>query len=126
MIPADWTPHRRPEDRELLGWIRPDGELWVAVSLLGHDASEPIEWLDAEQVLESTGLSWLAGIWMLEREGDAPLRVKIVEVTPERVVVKTDDFGAIDAPVEQYALAWPSPRRLRPARPGDPVAAPWG
>lgn len=126
VIPADWTPHRRPEDRELLGWIRPDGDLWVPVSLLGHDASEPMEWLDAEDVLESTGLSWLADIWMLEREDAAPLRVKIVEVTPERVLVKTDDFGAIDAPVAQYELAWPAPRALRPARPSDPLGSPWG
>jgi hypothetical protein len=36
------------------------------------------------------------------------------------VVVQTDDFGAVDAPVERYELPWPAPARLRPMRPGDP------
>jgi len=126
VIPADWTPHRRPEDGELLGWIRPDGELWVPVTLLGHDASGPIEWLEAEEVLEAKGLSWLADIWMLERHGADPLRVRMVEVTPQRVVVKTDDFGAIDAPVQEYELPWPAPATLRPPRSSDPLVTPWG
>lgn len=121
MIPADWTSHRR-DDGELLGWIRPEGEGWVAVDLFGHDVSAPLDWLDAEAALEDRGLSWLADIWMLEREStDAePLRVRIVEVTPERVVVQTDDYGAIDAPVERFELPWPAPARLRPRRGDDP------
>jgi hypothetical protein len=59
---------------------------------------------------------------MLEPETtDAdPLRVRIVEVTPERVVVQTDDYGAIDAPVERFELPWPAPVRLRPRRADDP------
>lgn len=119
MIPADWTPHRRPEDRELVGWIRPEGDAWVAVSLLGHEVSGAVEWLDAEGALEETGLAWMAGVWMLEGVAERPLRVKLVEVTPERVVVQTDDFGAIDVPVERIELAWPAPDALRPARPDD-------
>lgn len=119
MIPADWTPHRRPDDRELVGWIRPAGGAWVAVSLLGRDVSEAGEWLDAEAVLEQTGLAWMAGIWMLEGVADRPLRVKLVEVTPERVVVQTDDFGAIDVSVERFELPWPPPRTLRPRDDGD-------
>ena len=101
MIPPDWTPHRR-EDGELLGWIRPEGEDWVAVDVLGRPASGPMDWLQAEEALDARGLSWLAEIWMLERDGSDPLRVKLVEVTPGRigepgrVVVQTDDFGAID------------------------------
>ena len=126
MLPADWTPHRRPDDRELVGWIRPEGDLWVPVSLLGHDVTEPAEWLDAEEALESLGLSWLAEVWMLERPDAAPLRVKLVEVTPERVVVKTDDFGAIDAPVEHIRLPWPAPARLRPPGRDDDLGSPWG
>ena len=126
MNPAEWTPHRRPEDGELLGWIRPDGDLWVPVTLLGHDASAPLEWLEAEEVLEAAGLSWLADIWMLERDGADPLRVRVVEVTTERVVVQTDDFGAIDAPVQRYELEWPAPAALRPPRPADPLVSPWG
>ncbi len=131
MIPADWTPHRR-DDGELLGWIRPEGEDWVAIDLLGHAASPAGEWLDAEHALESRGLSWLADIWMLERDAGDPLQVKLVEVTPGRtgeagrVIVQTDDFGAIDVPVEQYQLPWPSPHALRPRRRGETGASPFG
>jgi hypothetical protein len=131
MIPADWTPHRR-DDGELIGWIRPEAEHWVAVDLLGRAVSGAIEWLDAEEVLESGGLSWLAEIWMLDRGAGEPLRVKIVEVTPGRVgeaghvVVQTDDFGAIDVPVESFELPWPAPNTLRRRRPGEPTASPWG
>jgi hypothetical protein len=115
VIPADWTPHRRPEDRELLGWIRPEAERWVAVSLLGREVTGPVEWLDAEAALEEIGLAWLAGIWMLDGVADAPVRVRLVEVTPEHVVVQTDDFGAIDVPVERFELPWPAPDALRPS-----------
>ncbi|GAA3210659.1 hypothetical protein ACFP63_02830 [Oerskovia jenensis] len=120
MLPADWIPHRRPDDREHVGWIRPEGDGWVAVSLLGHDVTEQVDWLDAEEALDSTGLSWLADVWMLEDEEHDPLRVRLVEVTPERVVVQTDDFGAIDAHVVRYELPWPAPARLRRRRAEDP------
>lgn len=126
MLPDDWTPHRR-DDGELLGWIRPDGEDWVAIDVLGRTASAPVDWLDAEAALEQVGLAWLTDIWMLEGEASEPLRVRFVEVTPSegaaagRVVVKVDDFGDMQRPpAERFALPWPAPARLRPVRPGDP------
>ena len=115
-----------------MGWIRPAGGSWVAVDLLGREASAPVEWLDAEEALESRGLSWLAEIWMLERDDGAPLRVRLVEVTPGgvgergRVVVQTDDFGAIDVPVTRFELPWPAPAGLRLRRPGDAEGSPFG
>ncbi|GAA3638836.1 hypothetical protein GCM10022200_22740 [Microbacterium awajiense] len=130
MTTTDWTPHRR-EDGELLGWIRPDGEDWVAVDLLGRAASDAGDWLDAEEALEASGLAWLAEPWMLELDGADAVRVKIAEVVPPgeqapgRVVVHTDDFGAIDAPVTRYELPWPAPGALRPKRPGEVGAAPF-
>ena len=120
MIPADWTAHRRPDDREVVGWIRPEGDLWVGVDILGREVGDPGEWLDMEEALEAVGLRMLADVWMLEGVDAAPLRVRIVEVTPDRVVVKTDDFGAIDAPSTSYELPWPTPAELRPQREGDP------
>lgn len=131
MIPADWTPHRR-EDGELVGWIRPQGDDWVAHDLLGREASAAVDWLAAEAALEERGLAWLAAIWMLESPDAAPLRVRISEVTPGgagepgRVVVHTDDFGAIDVPVDRFELTWPVPAALRPFRPGDDAESPWG
>ncbi|MFF7294014.1 hypothetical protein ACFY9N_15915 [Microbacterium sp. NPDC008134] len=122
----DWTPHRR-DDGELLGWIHPAGDDWVAVDVLGRPASAPTEWLDAEAALDERGIAWLADPWMLEGEADRPLRVRIVEVTPDReaapgrIVVKIDDFGDVTRPAtEPYVLPWPIPSRLRPPRADDP------
>lgn len=125
-VPDDWIPHRRPDDRELLGWLRPDGDAWVAVSILGWAVSEAGDWFAAEEALESVGLSFLADVWMLEREGADPLRVRVVEVSPARVVVQTDDYGAIDMPVTRIELPWPAPAELRLRHPGDSLLGPWG
>lgn len=121
--PETWIEHRR-EDGELLGWLRPEGEDWVPVSLLGREVSQAADWLTAEATLEDLGLSWLAEIWTLERPGEEPLRVRIADVRPGRVVVQTDDFGAVDIPVERITLPWPAPPALRPRRPEDPVHFP--
>ncbi|WP_040167209.1 hypothetical protein [Microbacterium gorillae] len=124
MVPTDWTPHRR-EDGEVLGWIRPEGEDWVPVDLFGRELTAPGEWLDAESVLEEHGIGWLADRWVLERGDLPPLAVRVVEVTTERIVVKTDDFGAIDVPAEAIVLEWPVPDRLRPQSAEDRPVAPW-
>jgi muramoyltetrapeptide carboxypeptidase LdcA involved in peptidoglycan recycling len=122
MLPPDWIEHRRPGDREPIGWIRPDGEQWVTVSLLGHDLTGPVEWTDGEEALDRTGLAWLSGTWVLDRPDAVAVPVRIVDVTPAGVVVQTDDLGAIDAPVERWSLPWPAPAELRPRRDGDPHA----
>ncbi|GGM60268.1 hypothetical protein [Microbacterium saperdae] len=126
MTRPDWTPHRR-DDGELLGWIRPEGEHWAAVDVLGRPASAATEWLDAEAALEAHGIAWLADPWMLEGEAERPLRVRILEVTPDeegvpgRIVVKIDDFGDMNRPATaQFVVEWPIPARLRPPRAGDP------
>lgn len=124
----DWTPHRR-DDGELLGWIHPAGDDWVAVDVLGRPASAPTEWLDAEAALEEHGIAWLADPWMLEGQSgdDRPLRVRILEVTPDeedvpgRIVVKIDDFGDMNRPATaQFIVEWPIPDRLRTPRADDP------
>lgn len=145
MTSADGTPHRR-DDGELLGWIRPDGDRWTPIDLLGRPVSPPVEWLEAEAALEGAGLSYLAEPWMpedpdagdddLNGHGDAraddgadddddsgrgtAVRVRFVEVTPDRIVVKAEDFGAVGSPTRRWVLPWPVPARLRPWRPGDP------
>ena len=122
----DWTPHRR-DDGELLGWIHPVGVDWAAVDILGRHVTGSVEWLDAEAALENHGLAWLADPWMLEGEADRPLRVRMVEVTPDhdgiagRIVVKIDDYGDVSRPAsEPIVLPWPVQPRLRPPQPGDP------
>jgi hypothetical protein len=125
MLPADWIPHRRADDREHVGWIRPEGDEWVAVNLLGRELTGPVDWLAAEEALDDASLAWFADVWMLEQDGSEPLRVRLVEVTPDGVVVQTDDFGAIDVPVERFSLSWPPPATLRPRGPADPDGRVW-
>ncbi len=119
VIPPDWTPHRR-DDGELVGWIRPAGDDWAAIDLLGRAASGPVDWLEAEAALEERGIGYLAQPWMLEGEADEPIRVRMVEVTPDRIVVKAEDFGDINAVVPRFELPWPLTERLREPRDGDP------
>lgn len=129
-IGDDWIPHRRASDRELVGWIRPAGDAWQAVTLFARPATDPVEWDVAEDALEHASLSWMAEPWILERDGRA-IRVRIVEFRPDepggspgRVVVKTDDFGAIDVPYELIDLPWPPPPELRELTEDD-AAQPW-
>lgn len=110
---ADWIEHRR-RDGERLGWIRPEGDLFVPVTLLGHDLAGPMDWLAAEEALEDLGLRWLAEPWVLRREDGVVRRVRLTEVTPTRVVVKEDDFGAIDGQPVTYTLPFPAPAALQP------------
>lgn len=119
VVPDDWTPHRR-DDGERLGWIRPDGDAWTAIDVLGRVVAASVEWLDAEEALEQRGLAFLAEPWMLERGDEKPVRVRLVEVTPARIVVKVDDYGDMSRPHEGVVLPWPLPPQLRPPRPGDP------
>lgn len=118
-VPADWTPHRR-DDGELVGWIRPEGDDWVAIDVLGREVVASADWLEAEAALEEQGLAFLADPWMLERTGEPPLRVRMVEVTPERIVVKAEDYGDVSHASERIVLPWPLPDRLRMPRDGDP------
>jgi hypothetical protein len=49
---------------------------------------------DADQILESIGLSHLAERWMLTIGGrDAPITVQIVDPTPAKITVKNVDYG---------------------------------
>jgi hypothetical protein len=114
MLSEDWIEHVRPGDRERLGWIRPEGDAFVALDVLGREVTGPVEWLDAEEALEERGLHWLADLWQLDLPDGSRARVRIVEVTPERVVVQTDDFGSVDVEVVRHVLAFPAPDTLRP------------
>ena len=114
MPPETWIEHRRPGDRERLGWIRPDGDDFVAHDALGREATGPVDWLTAEEALEERGLHWLADLYQLDLPDGTRERVRIVEVTPERVVVKVDDFGAVDVVTASYVLPFPAPDTLRP------------
>ena len=114
--PETWIEHRRPGDRERLGWIRPDGDGFVAHDALGREATGTVDWLTAEEALEERGLHWLADLYQLDLPDGTRERVRLVEVTPERVVVKVDDFGAVDVVTRQLCAAVPCPGHAAPVR----------
>jgi hypothetical protein len=120
--PSDWIEHRRG-DRELLGWMRQDGDGFVAVDLLGRVVTEAVDWLTAEETLESAGIGYLAEPFELLLDESDPadghwLRVRIVEVSTERVLVKKEDWGDVSATAVYYSTPFPVAHRLRPFR-GD-------
>ncbi|MEL4318903.1 hypothetical protein WJX64_07810 [Leifsonia sp. YIM 134122] len=126
--PSHWIEHRRG-DRELLGWMRPDGDGFVVIDLLGRVVTGAVDWLTAEETLESTGLGYLADPFELlldddDDSGDGAsddahwLRVRIVEVSTERVLVKKEDWGDVTATAVYYSAPFPVADRLRPLQ-GD-------
>lgn len=114
MVPTGWFEHRRPGDREVLGYLRPSGDGFVAVDRLGRDVTGVVDWVEAEEALEVHGLGWLADLWQLTQADGTRLRVRLVEVGPDRVVVAADDFGAVDAQVQSFVLPFPAPAALQP------------
>lgn len=133
--PGDsWIEHRRG-DGELVGWMRPVGEGFVPVDLLGRDRSGAVDWLEAEEMLDELGIGYLADAYLLRwaattvtdgadstdgEDGDeagaatGDVRVRITEVSTARIVVKRDDFGDVSASLQEFTLPWPMPRSLRP------------
>ncbi|MBO3096424.1 hypothetical protein [Cellulomonas dongxiuzhuiae] len=110
-----WVEHRRSGDRELLGWVRPSGEGFVAVDRLGRDLTGPLDWTDAEDALEAHGLHWLAELWQLTHDDGTVVRVRLVEVSPTRVVVKQDDLNAVsEEAAPTWTLPFPAPPALAP------------
>lgn len=113
-----WIEHRRG-DGELVGWMRPEGDGFVPVDLLGRERAGALDWFAAEELLDELGIGYLADAYVLEREGRAPVRVRLLEVSTDGIRAKRDDFGAIDVPLESYELGWPMPVELRPLAPGE-------
>lgn len=112
----DWIEHRRTDDRELLGWIRPEGEAWVAVDRLGRDATARVDWPEAEEALDARGLHWLADLWQLTLDDGSVRRVRFAEVSPNRVVVVEDHFGAAVPGAATFNAAVPGACGAAPVR----------
>jgi hypothetical protein len=109
----DWIEHRRG-DGERVGWMRPEGDGFVPVDLLGRDLGGAVDWLTAEEALDRVGIGYLAELYELRLDDGSWLRVRLAEVSPTRIVAKQDDFGAVGAPQLFYTLAFPMPDTLRP------------
>ena len=113
----DWIEHRRGRDGELLGWMRPSGDGFVAIDLLGRERTGVVDWIDAEETLDDLGIGYLADPYELQLDDGDWLRVRLVEVSAESVRLKEDDGGAVGGPLPSfYTLPLPVPDTLRPLR----------
>lgn len=91
---SQWIEHRRTDDNELLGFLVPDGEGFVPVTVFGSELAASAAREEAEAELNRRGLSYLAERWTLQLEDQAPIQVEIVEASPQEVVVQNVDFGS--------------------------------
>ncbi|MEO8528395.1 MAG: hypothetical protein ABI435_04895, partial [Pseudolysinimonas sp.] len=97
MPPTDWIEHRRG-DGERVGWMFAEGDGFHVVDLLGRRiTTEPIDWLDAETMLDDLGIGYLADKYLLTTEAGVERSVRIGEVSTSGVVVVADDWGRASA-----------------------------
>lgn len=104
----DWIEHRRAGDRERLGWMQPVNDGFVAIDLLGRARTDVVDWLEAEELLDELGLRYLAEPYEFLLSQGHWLRVRIADVSPERVRVKKDDWGDMTAPQVYYTVPFPA------------------
>jgi hypothetical protein len=101
-IPAHWQPRHRPDDDELVGYLVPDGDLVVPVTIFGVPLAAASDQDGAEAVLDAEGLACLADQWLLAAPDAAPgdltgaIAVAVAEISPDRLVLRVVDFGSTD------------------------------
>ena len=125
MLPETWIPHRR-EDGELIGWI----DMTVAepnlvpIDRLGR-AMDPVEdWFEAEEMLDSLGLRFLAERYSYRGGGGNPddddeaahaVTVRISQVYDDRIVLTTALTDAVEDVGREIVVPFPAPDGLREA-----------
>jgi hypothetical protein len=111
----DWIEHRRSNDGERVGWMKPVSEGFVAIDLLGRRRTGVVDWMLAEETLEELGLGYLADAHELRLDDGSWLRVRIAEVSSIAIRVKKDDWGDMNATQIYYTLSFPvTEDQLRP------------
>ena len=118
MIPATWVAHVRDDDGELLGYLDTGDEGMLARTVFGFLLGVAGDEAAARSTLDSIGLSYLAERWMLALPSrEERITVEIVEATPDRLVVKSVDYGYEGDYGTQFTLAVPvGDTELRPER----------
>ncbi len=95
--------------------MKPVGEGFVAIDLLGRRRTDIVEWMRAEETLDELGLAYLADLHELRLDDGSWLRVRIAEVSSAAIRVKKDDGGDMNAAQVYYSLSFPVPEdRFRP------------
>lgn len=117
MLPTDWIEHRRP-DGEVLGWMAAEGEGFRVFDLLGRErTAAPVEWLEAEELLDALGIGYLADRWTLRLHDGTERPVRISEASARGITVVGDEFGAasaVGADLDRFRLPFPAPDALQP------------
>lgn len=116
MLPPDWIEHRRP-DGETLGWMVPGADGFHVRDLLGRElTAAPLDWLEAEELLDGLGIGYLADRWTLRLPDGTERPVRIAEASARGVTVVADEFGiasAVGGDPERFRLPFPVPPELR-------------
>lgn len=105
----DWIAHKRGMDAELLGWMQPVNDGFIAIDLLGRERTAVVDWFDAEAALDELGIGYLADPYELLLDSGDWLRVRVTEVSTASIRVKKDDWGDMTAPQIYYSVAFPAP-----------------
>lgn len=101
-LPAHWQPRYRPDDDELVGYLVPEGDLVIPVTLFGAPLAAASDEFEAAAVLDAEGLACLADQWLLAAPGAGPgdtadaIAVAVAEAAPDRLVLRVVDFGSPD------------------------------
>ncbi|WP_410647379.1 hypothetical protein [Amycolatopsis sp. cmx-4-54] len=104
----------RAEDGEHVGYVVPAPETrWQALTVFGYPLGGPAAFDDSVALLEAEGLAILAERWSV-KQGDDWVGCRLVETSPEAVVVQIDDFGAEDFG-KHLRLERPGPEVLKRA-----------
>jgi len=86
-VEDDWIEHRRFDDGERVGWMKPVGEGFVAIDLLGRQRTSAVDWMLAEETLDALSLSYLANA------EDDPALAALGGATIAAVLAELDERG---------------------------------
>ena len=83
---------------------------FLPFDLLGRQLGQATDLETAEERLETQGLKHLARPWWIDIDDGRRVKVTIQETSPTVVVVRVDDFGALDVYGTEYELPVPTDR----------------
>ena len=87
--------------------MKPVGDGFVAIDLLGRLRTGVVDWILAEETLDALGLGYLADPHELRLDDGSFLRVRIAEVSSVAIRVKKDDWGDMTATQVYYSVPFP-------------------
>lgn len=93
--------------------MRPDGEGFTVIDLLGRELTGVLDWLTAEETLDATGIGYLADPFELRLADGHWLRVRLTEISVDSIRAKKEDWGDMTASQVYYTVPFPPGDELR-------------